>query len=163
MASAINSDIARIQENELNLDVLLATQHFQQCGGLGLFAGTVRNHHKGLSVISLKYTAYKPLAEKMMRDIEYEVEQQYQIPYVRAVHRTGHLTVGDTAIVVVARAIHRREAFEACERAVERIKHEVPVWKEEFYTDGTSAFVEGCCISHDNEGQHHYKDKEIRL
>ncbi len=39
--------------------------------------------------------------------------------------------------------------FQACEEAVERVKHEVPVFKEEFFTDGTSHYVEGCCIRKD--------------
>ena len=50
----------------------------------------------------------------------------------------------------MAYAPHRREAFAACEEAVERVKHEVPVWKEEFYMDGSSQYVEGCCIRKDH-------------
>ncbi|MEX7479051.1 molybdenum cofactor biosynthesis protein MoaE, partial [Acinetobacter baumannii] len=49
--------------------------------------------------------------------------------------------------------------FQACEEAVERVKHEVPVFKEEFFTDGTSHYVEGCCIRkdapHDHKHHHH--------
>lgn len=65
---------------------------------------------------------------------------------MRVVHRIGYLDVGETAIIAIAYAAHRREAFQACEEAVERVKHEVPVFKEEFFTDGTSHYVEGCCI-----------------
>lgn len=146
---AVNSQIERIQDHEIALNQLLAMQYFPECGGLGLFAGTIRNHQHGKAVQSLKYTAYKPLAEKMIRQIEHEIEQKYAVPYVRVVHRIGHLNIGEVAIYAVARADHRREAFAACEEAVERVKHEVPVWKEEFYTDGSSVFVEGCCIRTD--------------
>lgn len=55
----------------------------------------------------------------------------------------------------MAYAAHRREAFQACEEAVERVKHEVPIWKEEFYTDGSSQFVEGCCIRKDHDSIEH--------
>ena len=55
----------------------------------------------------------------------------------------------EKAIIAIAYAAHRREAFAACEEAVERVKHEVPVWKEEFYMDGSSQYVEGCCIRKD--------------
>ncbi|GAA5009679.1 molybdenum cofactor biosynthesis protein MoaE [Acinetobacter puyangensis] len=162
--SEINADLARIQEHTIDLDQLLAMQHFPECGGLALFVGTVRNHHEGKSVKSLKYTAYKPLAEKMIRDIEQEIAQQYAIPYVRVVHRIGHLEIGEVAIYAVARAEHRREAFAACEDAVERVKHEVPVWKQEFYHDGTSIFVEGCCIRRDfaevAQKKHHHATHE---
>ncbi len=43
----------------------------------------------------------------------------------RVVHRIGELEVGETAIIAMAYAAHRREAFAACEEAVERVKHEV--------------------------------------
>lgn len=88
---------------------------------------------------------------------------------MRVVHRIGALEIGDTAIIAMAYAAHRREAFQACEEAVERVKHEVPVWKEEFYADGSSQYVEGCCIrkdhdyvaktsehSHHHDCQHHH-------
>lgn len=145
----INADIERIQDHDIDLNKLLAMQYFPECGGLALFAGTVRNHHQGKDVLSLKYTAYKPLAEKMIREIEEEIRLKHAVSYVRVVHRIGHLNIGEVAIYAVARADHRHEAFLACEEAVERVKHEVPVWKEEFYTDGSSVFVEGCCIRTD--------------
>lgn len=152
--SSINADIARIQDHDIDLNNLLAMQHFPACGGLALFAGTVRDHHEGRDVASLKYTSYKPLAEKMIRQIEQDIEEKHQVEYVRVVHRVGHLNIGEVAIYAVARAGHRREAFAACEEAVERVKHEVPVWKEEFYTDGTSVFVDGCCIRTDIDDKH---------
>ena len=99
---------------------------------------------------ALKYTAYAPVAEKMIREIEQQIQIKYQVSYVRVVHRIGELEVGETAIIAMAYAAHRREAFAACEEAVERVKHEVPVWKEEFYTDGSSQYVEGCCIRKDH-------------
>lgn len=145
----VNERLERIQDHDIDLNNLLAMQYFPECGGLALFAGTVRNHQHGKDVQSLKYTAYKPLAEKMIRQIEQEIEQKHGVSYVRVVHRIGHLNIGEVAIYAVARSDHRREAFAACEEAVERVKHEVPVWKEEFYTDGSSVFVEGCCIRTD--------------
>jgi molybdopterin synthase catalytic subunit len=157
MSSPINANIERIQDNDIDLPSLLAMEHFPACGGLALFAGTVRDHHEGRDVSSLKYTSYKPLAEKMIRQIEKDIEEKHQVEYVRVVHRVGHLNIGEVAIYAVARAGHRREAFAACEEAVERVKHEVPVWKEEFYTDGTSVFVDGCCIRTDFDHKHDHK------
>ena len=102
------------------------------------------------AVRALKYTAYAPVAEKMIREIEQQIQTKYQVSYVRVVHRIGELGIGETAIIAMAYAAHRLEAFAACEEAVERVKHEVPVWKEEFYMDGSSQYVEGCCIRKDH-------------
>ncbi len=153
----------RIQDIPLLQDIFDGIQCFPECGGIGIFVGTVRNHHQGRAVKVLKYTAYRPVAEKMIRQIEQEVQQKYGVSYVRVVHRIGALDIGDTAIIAMAYAPHRREAFEACEEAVERVKHEVPVWKEEFYMDGTSQFVEGCCIRKDQDKQpSHLKHMQMK-
>ena len=139
----------RIQNTPLTLDIFDPIHAFPECGGIGIFIGAVRNHHEGKAVKALKYTAYAPVAEKMIRQIEQEIQVKYGVSYVRVVHRIGELDIGDTAIIAVAYAPHRREAFAACEEAVERVKHEVPVWKEEFYMDGSSQYVAGCCIRKD--------------
>lgn len=144
-------DFPRIQHQSLQLQGLLAEGVFADCGGMALFAGTVRNHHEGKRVLRLIYTAYAPLAEKQIREIEQAVAARHGAPYVRVLHRVGELAIGETAIYAIARAAHRAEAFAACREAVDRVKHEVPIWKEEFYADGSSAFVEGCCIRQDGD------------
>ena len=152
-------EFARIQDTALNLENFDTIQAFPECGGTGIFIGTVRNHHEGRAVQALKYTSYAPVTEKMIRTIEQEIQEKYALRYVRVVHRIGTLDIGDKAIIAIAYAPHRREAFQACEEAVERVKHEVPVWKEEFYTDGSSQYVAGCCIRQDygkKHEQHHY-------
>ena len=152
----------RIQDTPLTLERFATIDQFPRCGGIGIFIGTVRNHHEGQGVEALKYTAYAPIAEKMIRQIELDIQAKYQVEYVRVIHRIGHLTIGDKAMIAIAYAEHRREAFAACEEAVERVKHEVPVWKEEFYTDGSHQFVSGCCIrkdyaEHHNHQHHHHE------
>lgn len=145
----------RIQDTALTQDSFDPIQDFPECGGIGIFIGTVRNHHEGKAVKALKYTAYAPVSEKMIRQIEQEIQQKFAVAYVRVIHRIGALNIGEKAIIAIAYAAHRREAFAACEEAVERVKHEVPVWKEEFYLDGTSQYVAGCCIRKDNVEQDH--------
>lgn len=143
----------RIQDTPLSQDSFDPIQDFPECGGIGIFIGTVRNHHEGKAVKALKYTAYAPVSEKMIRQIEQEIQQKFAVAYVRVIHRIGALNIGEKAIITIAYAAHRREAFAACEEAVERVKHEVPVWKEEFYLDGTSQYVAGCCIRKDDVEQ----------
>jgi molybdopterin synthase catalytic subunit len=149
------ADVARIKEATITLHDYHCIEQFPECGGVAVFMGCVRNHHLHKAVEKLHYTAYAPLAEKMIREIEQAVKEKYAASFVRVIHRVGFLAVGETAIIALAYAPHRREAFQACEEAVERVKHEVPVYKEEFFTDGTSQFVEGCCIRHDHHREHH--------
>lgn len=53
----------------------------------------------------------------------------------------GDLLVGDTAIVVAVATAHRAAAFTACHEPVDRIKHEVPIWKRQTYLDGARGRV----------------------
>lgn len=141
-------------EAPIAVDGLLALDNHPDCGGLALFAGTVRDCHEGRPVLRLRYTAYRPVAERRIREIEQAARDSFGLGYCRVVHRLGMLEVGEVAIVCVARAPHRAEAFAACRYLVDEVKHGVPIWKEEFYADGTSAFVRGCCIRPDRHPDH---------
>lgn len=151
-----------LSKSPLLLDPLLAVGDHPDCGGLAIFGGTVRDHHEGRAVTRLRYTAYAPLAERLMAEIEAETRARFELPYCRVVHRIGLLEIGDVAIYCVTRAAHRAEAFAACRHAVDAVKHRVPIWKEEFYADGSSRFVEGCCITAEGDeasvaqGAHHH-------
>ncbi len=145
-----------LSETPLSLGELLAENQYPQCGGLAVFGGAVRNHHEGKPVLRLRYTAYAPLAQKLMREIEQAARDKFGAPYCRVQHRVGLLEIGDVAIYCVTRAPHRAEAFDACRWIVGEVKHTVPIWKEEFYVDGSSAFVQGCCIRQDAPPEHHH-------
>ncbi len=137
---------SRIQDSTLSLDAMIADSARPDCGALALFAGTVRNHHLLRPVTALNYSAHVAVAERMIREIEAQICAQHAVPVCRVVHRVGRLEIGDVAIYALVRAAHRAEAFAALRAAVDLTKHTVPIWKEEFYADGGSAFVEGCCI-----------------
>lgn len=138
-----------IQELPLSLDAMLAGSERPECGALAIFTGTVRNHHEGKPVTGLEYTAHVAIAEKIIQQVEAETREKFSVPLCRIQHRIGRLDIGETAIIVLVRAPHRAEAFEALRYAVDATKHRAPIWKEEFYPDGSSSFVTGCCIAPD--------------
>ncbi|MEX1826245.1 molybdenum cofactor biosynthesis protein MoaE [Luteibacter sp. CQ10] len=138
-----------LSDHPIAIDALLELDAHPECGGLALFVGTVRDHHEGRAVTRLRYTAHEALAGKIIQEVEQATRDRFGVPYVRIVHRLGDLAIGDVAIACVVRAPHRAEAFDACRYAVDAVKHGAPIWKEEFYADGSSAFVEGCCIRDD--------------
>jgi molybdopterin synthase catalytic subunit len=53
----------------------------------------------------------------------------------------GSLEIGDPALVCAVAAAHRGQAFAVCSELVDRIKDQVPIWKEQFFTDGTVEWV----------------------
>lgn len=142
-------ELARIQPEPLVLEPLLSATDRPECGALAVFAGTVRNHHEGRAVSHLIYTAHAAVCEKMIAGIERETCDKFGVTQCRVVHRIGKLGIGEVAIYAVVRSPHRAEAFAALKYAVDATKHRAPIWKEEFYPDGSSAFVSGCCIAPD--------------
>ena len=113
-----------------------------ESGAVALFYGVVRNHSQGRRVLYLEYDAYPSMAVKKMRQVAEEARSRWSITDMAISHRTGRLEIGETSLLVAVSAPHRREAFEACHFAVDRIKEIVPVWKKEVWEDG-QGWVEG--------------------
>ena len=111
------------------------------CGALVSFVGVVRNRHRGRAVRSLLYECYVPMAEKMLAGIVAEAKERWPVDEVRVLHRVGPLEVGEAAVAIAVTSGHRDEAFAACRFVIEEIKHRVPIWKKEFYEDGTAEWT----------------------
>ena len=132
-----------VSASPIDADALLRECQDLTAGALVVFHGIVRNHHKGDSVEYLEYSSHEKLASILIETILSEVSAKYSLTHARAVHRIGRLVPGETAVVVVTSSAHRKEAYEGNEEIIHRIKHEVPVWKKEFLTNGTSRW--GMC------------------
>jgi molybdopterin synthase catalytic subunit len=52
------------------------------------------------------------------------------------------LPLAEASVAVVVAAAHRGPAFDACRWAMDELKRTVPIWKKEFYADGSS-WLEG--------------------
>ncbi|MFM2254833.1 MAG: hypothetical protein RLZZ47_322 [Bacteroidota bacterium] len=50
-------------------------------------------------------------------------------------HSLGLVKAGEICLFVFASAVHRKEAIDACEEVVERIKKELPIWGKELFND----------------------------
>ena len=113
-----------------------------ESGAVALFYGVVRNENKGRSVQYLEYDAYPEMAIKKMREVADEVRARFPVTGIGVLHRIGRLEIGETSLLVAVSSGHRKEAFEACHLAVDRIKEIVPIWKKEVWDDGEE-WIEG--------------------
>lgn len=116
-------------------------------GGMAMFVGRVRDLNHGRVVTGVSYDMFEPLALNGFRAIAADVDGRYG-PRLRlyVAHARGRLGVGDLAVVVAAGTPHRDEAFRACREVIEAVKHTSPIWKQEHYADGDSAWSEGCSL-----------------
>lgn len=105
-------------------------------GALVVFSGVVRNHHRGRSVVSITYEAYRPMAEKEIARIVNDVSARLPEVAIAVRHRVGLVLVGEESIVIVCCSAHRNNAYEASRELIDRIKKSVPIWKKERTSDG---------------------------
>lgn len=128
-----------VTDAELDRDALRDLVRTDESGAVVLFEGIVRNHHQGHEVLRLEYEAFASMAEKQLEAVAREVLAEYadrEVYNLAAHHRTGMIEVGEVSLLVAVSAAHRRDAFEAALRAVDRIKQTVPVWKKEYGPEG---------------------------
>jgi molybdopterin synthase catalytic subunit len=105
-------------------------------GAVVTFLGTTRDFSEGRDVLYLEYEAYQPMAENTLHQIAQEVRERWGIEDIAIAHRVGKLGVGEISLVVALASPHRKEAFEAAQYAMDRIKTVVPIWKKEVFRGG---------------------------
>jgi molybdopterin synthase catalytic subunit len=137
----MNHEPRFISERPVDVELLIERVEADHRGAVAVFLGTVRNHHAGREVERLEYSAYGPMAEAECARIVAEAERTWSVA-VAVEHRVGALGIGDVSVAVVAAAPHRDDAFAACRYVIDEMKHRVPIWKREYYTDGSVAWVD---------------------
>lgn len=143
---------AVIDRSQASLDVAAALEFVSdpRFGGLAVFVGKVREFNVGRHVTGISYDLFEPLALRTFRAIGERARVEVGGPLkLYIAHAKGDLGLGDVAVVVAAGTPHRAEAFQACRLAIEAVKHEAPIWKQEHYVDGDSAWSEGCSLCHE--------------
>jgi molybdopterin synthase catalytic subunit len=135
--------LAALRDTPLSVDECMAAVRLRDVGGIALFVGTVRDHDHGREVTDLEYHAHPRAAAEIVR-VAGEIAATEPVRAVAAVHRTGHLAIGDIAVVVAVGAVHRAEAFAACRRLIDDIKEQVPIWKHQIFDDGATEWVGAC-------------------
>lgn len=129
-----------LRDASLSVDEVLAAAADPRAGGTAVFIGTVREHDSDRPVTRLEYTAH-PSAATVLREVADEVVAAHPVVGLAAVHRVGVLQVGDLAVVVAVSTVHRGEAFAAARQMIDQLKARVPIWKHQFFTDGTEEWV----------------------
>lgn len=131
---------AKVTESVITAEALASQVKNDGAGAVVTFSGDVRNHDKGKGVTSLNYEIH-PTAQSVIEKITNEVVAKHDVVNVAIAHRYGVIPIGESAFVVAVAASHRAPAFKCCEELVERVKAELPIWKYQEFTDGTTEWV----------------------
>ena len=136
--------IPAISTEPLDIVELLSMAHHPTAGAIVLFSGEVRNNNNNKEVAYLEYEAQIKMATTMIRSILKEATEKWKLTIAIAQHRIGKVSITETAVIVITASAHRKEAYAANQFIIDKIKHEVPIWKCEYFTDGTKQWGANC-------------------
>jgi molybdopterin synthase catalytic subunit len=100
-----------------------------ETGSIVEFFGVVRETEGAAKIPSLRYEAYTPMAEKVMREKIAILQKKHPCQAVRIVHRLGVVPKGESAIYVGVQSRHRGEGFRFLQEFMDKFKKDVPIWK----------------------------------
>ncbi len=145
------NDNFRISFAPLSLEEVYKLAEDPANGAIALMSGTVRQQTEGKAVRCLEYQAYEPMALQIFQQISSHIRQQWpQTNRVVIHHRIGKLNIGEISVLIAVGCPHRAEAFAACRYGIDTLKHNAPIWKKEFWADGSSTWVSiGSCEEED--------------
>lgn len=134
----MDKSLFEIVNEPISIEAITKKVIRNEAGAVTTFVGTVREFTHGKRTLSLEYQAYEKMAVKMLEQIGKEINQKWKDAKVAITHRVGKLAISEIAVVIAVSTPHRKDAYEANEYAIERIKQIVPIWKKEIWEDGES-------------------------
>jgi molybdopterin synthase catalytic subunit len=132
------SPVISVTRDEIDASSLIESAKNPDTGALVTFVGVVRDD----GIEAMEVEAFEEVALADLQEIAAAAASAHQLTHVDIIHRIGTLLVGETILLIICGAGHRKEAFVACEEILERIKERVPIWKKEF-REGGAAWVSG--------------------
>jgi molybdopterin synthase catalytic subunit len=112
-----------------------------RAGAIVLFLGVTREFTAGRQTASLDYQCYPEMARRKMAELESKARQRWTIIECVIIHRLGHLEIEEASVAVAVSSPHRGDAFECGHWIIDKLKEEVPIWKQENWADGTQEWV----------------------
>jgi molybdopterin synthase catalytic subunit len=115
----------RVRDDRLSADSLRERVRDPRAGAIVIFEGVTRE------VPQLQYEAYAEMAERQMAEIVAAAVDRHGLCSAAAEHRVGAVPLSEPSVTVAVSAPHRAEAFAAAREIIDRIKAQVPIFKQE--------------------------------
>ncbi len=132
---------AKIVRSPIKLETLISKVSSPTCGAILTFAGAVRQDtDTRKSVVRIAYEGYESMSEEVLRRIA-ETAARAHHARVAVEHRLGSLQIGETSVGIAVASPHRADGFAALREIIESIKKDLPIWKKEEFSDGSTEWV----------------------
>jgi molybdopterin synthase catalytic subunit len=108
---------------------------YENAGAVVSFEGVVRATEEDREIEGLDYVAYQPLAERTLELLASDAKERFGVRAVHVEHSRGFVPVGRCSFRLIVAATHRREALDAMDWFIDRLKETVPIWKRPAFRD----------------------------
>jgi len=123
--------MVKVTEASVSPQLLLDSLNTDSSGSIVTHLGIVRPDSSGRKVLSIEYEADVNASERELSNIANEILTKWGIQDIALYRRVGKLNLGDVILIAAVGAPHRKEAFEACNYAVECMRNMKSVRKKE--------------------------------
>jgi molybdopterin synthase catalytic subunit len=93
------------------------------------FLGTVRGIEDDRPISGIDYSAYQPMAEKVLAELMDTGRSAHGPHAVFIQHRLGFVAAEEPSILIRVRTKHSAAAFDLCRWYLQEVKTKVPIWK----------------------------------
>lgn len=125
----------------IDVPKLLTEVSSTQAGAVVLFLGTTREFTGGRQTVTLDYEAYDEMARKKLSELEAKARERWELVNCGIIHRLGNVPLGEASVAIAVSSAHRAVAFEAGRWLIDTLKVDVPIWKQEHWSDGSTEWV----------------------
>jgi molybdopterin synthase catalytic subunit len=131
----------QLTTNTIDTASIIDGARHSEAGAIVLFLGTTRELTASRQTVALSYEAYEEMAQRRLGELEAEARRRWPVIECTIVHRLGVVPPTESSVAIVVSTPHRADAFAAGEWLIDSLKADVPIWKREQWSDGTSEWV----------------------
>jgi molybdopterin synthase catalytic subunit len=142
--------------------VVKQTSH-REAGAVVLFLGTTRELTNGRQTVALDYEAYGEMAKRKLAELEAEARRRWPVIECIVVHRLGRVPPTEASVAIAVSTPHRSDAFAAGQWLIDSLKRDVPIWKREQWSDGSTEWVHPGLVNHGDTEDTEKKNHEINI
>ena len=125
------------QKDPININNFINEGLTNSDGSELIFIGKVRDLSQNKKVLYINYDIYNEMAIKELNKIADEARSKHNLSRIIIIHRYGRVAVGESSILILVSSPHRDSSYSASRYIIDEIKKRVPIWKKEFYNDGS--------------------------
>ncbi|AFZ70161.1 molybdopterin converting factor, large subunit [Caldisphaera lagunensis DSM 15908] len=130
-------DVKVLTNEHVDLNDLIKNLYIDgNVGGVAIFIGVVRKVNKNEIVQKLQYEHSEELITNKLKEIAMKYINKYNLFSVVIYHYVGERKPGDLTMIVAVSGESRKNVFPALEEMVDDVKHNAPIWKQEYRESG---------------------------